>query len=47
MNDKYQNMKQAAGALSSLSCSLILIVPLLIILCCALMFVWSMLTGGK
>ena len=47
MNDKYQSMKQTAGALSSLSCSLILLVPLLIILCCSVMFVWSMITGGK
>ncbi len=47
MNNKYQNMKQAAGALQSLSCGLILLAPVVVILICVLGLLWGMLTGGK
>jgi hypothetical protein len=48
MNEnKYQNAKETAGLLGSLSFGLVLLIPLGCILLCLLIFVAAMFTGGN
>jgi hypothetical protein len=44
--NQYQNMKENAGLLGSLSCGLLMLSPMIVILICLLIIVGAVITGG-
>ena len=47
MNEnKYQNAKETAGLLGSLSCGLLMLSPMVVILLCLLILAGAVITGG-